>query len=91
MTLVNLAKFGLSSATFLTNAIRGICKKWLIDDYLISNKIDVITSMITSSGIVVANHLEKPIVIHLYQVSEVDQPDENDIEKISDETVHNWE
>ena len=52
---------------------------WLIDDYLISNKIVVITSMITGLGTVMTNHLKKSIVIHSCQVSKVDQLDENDI------------
>ena len=51
----------------------------------------MIISIVTSSGIAVANHLEESIIIHLYQVSKIDQLDENDIRKISNETVHNWE
>ena len=47
--------------------------------------------MIINLGIVVANHLKKSIIIHLCQVSKIDQPDENDIRKISNETVNNWE
>ena len=39
----------------------------------------------------VVNYLKKSIVIHPCQVSEVDQPDENNIRKISNETVYNWE
>ena len=89
MALVNLAKFGLSGKTSLADVIREIYKKCLIDDYLISNKIDLITSMISCLGTVMANHLEKSIFICPCQVSEVDQPDENDIMEILDKTVHN--
>ena len=55
-----------------------------------SNKIDFITSMITSSGIGVANHLKESIIICPCQVSGVDQSDENNIKEISDKIVHNW-
>lgn len=89
MALVNLVKFGLPSKTSLADVIRGIYKKWLIDDYLISNKIDLIISIITSLGIAVANHLEKSIIIHPYQISKIDQLDENDIREILDKKVHN--
>ena len=89
LALVNLAKFRLPGKTSLADAVKEICKKWLINNYLISNKIDLITSMITSLGIAVANHLEEFIVICLCQMSEVDQSDENNIKEISDKTVPN--
>lgn len=72
LALVNLVKFGLLSKTSLADTVRGIYKKWLIDDYLISNKIDLIISMITSLEIAMANHLKKSIVIHPYQISKID-------------------
>ena len=90
LALVNLAEFGLPSKTSLTYVVIRICKKWLIDNYLISNKINLITSIITSSGTAVANHLEKSIIIRPCQVPKVDQLDENHIREISDKTVYNW-
>lgn len=47
--------------------------------------------MIINLGIMVANYLKESIIIHLCQVLKIDQPDENDIRKISDETVNNLE
>lgn len=88
MPLVNLAEFGLLNKTCLVDALKEIYKKLLIDDYLISN---LITSIITSLGIAMTNDLEKSIVIHSCQVSELDQLDEKDIREISNEIVHNWE
>ena len=43
--------------------------------------------MIISLGTVVADHLEESIVIYPYQVSKVDQPDENDIREISEDST----
>lgn len=91
LTSVNLAKFGLPGKTSLADVVRGVCKKWLLDDYMISNKIDLITSMITSLETGVANHLKESVVIRPCQVSELDQPDENNVKEISEETVQNWE
>lgn len=90
MALVNLAKFGLHGKISLINVIKEVCKKWLLDDYIISNKTDLITSIITNLGINIANYFKKSIVICLYQVLKVDQPDENDIQEISKETIQNW-
>lgn len=58
---------------------------------MISNKIDLITFIITSLGTAVANHLKKSNVIRLCQMSKIDESDENNIRKISNEIVHNWE
>ena len=45
--------------------------------------------MITSSEIGIGNYLENFIIIRSCQVSEVDQPDKNDIKEISDKIVYN--
>lgn len=86
---VNLAKFGLFGKTFFAAIIRGVCKKWLLNDYMISNKTNLITSMITNLGTGVANHFEESVVIRSCQVLKVDKPNENDVKKILEETVQN--
>lgn len=91
LALVNLSKFGLLGKTSLTNALRGVYKKWLIDNYINSNKIDLITFIITCLRTGVANHLKQSIIIRLCHMSGVDQPDEYDIKEILDEIIHNWE
>ena len=68
---INLAEFGLFGKISLTDVIKEVCKKGLIDNYLINNKIDVIISMITSSRAAIANHFQESNVICPCQVSEV--------------------
>lgn len=58
---------------------------------MISNKIDLITSMIINLKITMTNYLKKSIIIFLYQVLKVDQLDKNDIKKFLGEIVHTWE
>lgn len=57
---------------------------------MISNKIGLITSMITNLKTTVANHLEESIVMRLCQISKVDKADKNDIREILNETIYNW-
>lgn len=87
---VNLVKFGILSKISLADAVRGVCKKWLIDNFVINNKIDLIISKITNLETEVANYLQKSIVICPCQVSKINRPNENDIIEISDEIVYNW-
>lgn len=89
MALVNLAEFGLSGKISLADTVREIFKKWLIDDYLISNKINMITFMINSLRTAMINHLEEFIIIYPCKMLKVDQPDKNNVSEISDETVYN--
>lgn len=89
MVLVNLAKFGLLGKTSFADIVREIYKKWLLDDYMISNKTDLIISMITNLRTDVTNYFEKSVVIYSCQMSKVDQPDEKDIKKILEKTVQN--
>lgn len=90
MALVNLAEFGLPGKIFFTDIVKRDCKRWLIDDYINGNKIDLIIFIIINLGNNIANHLEKSIVICPCQMSRVNQPNKNDIEEISDKTVYKW-
>lgn len=88
LALVNLANLRLPSKTSFINVVRKIGKKWLINNYINCNKIDLIIFIITNLEIVVVNYLEKSIVICLCQVSKVDQPNPNNMNKISRDSVH---
>lgn len=90
MVSINLAKFELPGKIFPTNTVRKVCKNWLIDNYKISNKIKLITSIITSSKTAMANHFKESIDICLCQVSKIEVSDKNDIKKISNEIIHNY-
>ena len=81
----------MPNKTSLADAVKKVCKNWLIDDYINSNKIDLIISMITSLGIGKSNHLKKSFVMCLFKVSKVDQPEKNDIKEILNVTVYNSE
>lgn len=88
---VNLVKFELSDKISFANIVRNVYKKWLRGDYLISNKINLIISIITNWRTAMINHLKKFLVICPCQISKIDQSDENNIGEISNETVYNWE
>ena len=58
---------------------------------MISNKTDLIIFMITSLESGIANYFEKFIVIFSYQILNVNQSDKNDIKKISEKIIYNWQ
>lgn len=89
MKSVNLAKFRLFNKIFFINFIKKIYKKWLIDNYMISNKTNLIPFMITNLEIDIANHLKKSIFISFCQISKIDQPNKNDNKKILEEIINN--
>lgn len=64
---------------------------WLIDNYMISNKNKLITSIITNLKTALANNFKESIVICPCQVSKIDQVYENDIKKILDKIIYNQE
>lgn len=78
LTIVNLAKFILSSKTSLANIVKEVYKKQLID-YITNNKNDFIIFMISSLRIAKANYLEKKSIICSCQVSKIDQSNKNDM------------
>lgn len=57
---------------------------------MINNKTDLIISIIINLGTGVANYLKESVIICPCQVLEVDQPNKNNVKKISEKIVQNW-
>lgn len=64
MILVNLAEFRLLNKISFAEIIKKVCKNWLINNFIINIKINLIIFIIISLGIGIANHFKKSIVIY---------------------------
>lgn len=54
----------------------------MINNYINSDKINLIISIITNLGIIMANYLKKIISLYLCHILKIDQSNKNNIKKI---------
>lgn len=71
-TNMDLVEFGVHIKTLLADSILETCRKWAIKDYINSNNINVITSLIINLGAENANHIENFLLIRHCQIAKFD-------------------
>lgn len=84
---VDLLEFGVQTKNLLAVSVQETCHRWAVEDYINSNEINVIISLIMNLGIENANYIEDFLLIHFCQVAEFDCPDIGNINNINENIV----
>lgn len=84
---IDLAEFGVHTETSLADSVRKTRRRWAIEDYTNSSKIDVITTLTTKLKAEISTNKEDFIPIRRCQVAEIDSPGKGDINNISEDIV----
>lgn len=86
-TNVELVEFDIHTKIFLIDNIRKTCRKWAINNFMKCSDNNLITSLIINIGAESVTYIDKSLTICRCQVDELDRPDIDDIDHISENVV----
>lgn len=85
-----MAEFGIYTETLLIESIRKTRRRWAIDNYTNSSKIDIIIILTTNLKSKISINKDNSISIHCYQVAEIYSLDIDNINNVSQDIVTLW-
>lgn len=84
---IDLAEFGVHTETLLANSVKETCRRWVMEDYTNSSKIDVITTLITNLKADISINKKDSIPVYSCQVAKMDGLDKGNINNIIEDIV----
>lgn len=84
---IDIAKFNIHIETLLADNVRKSHYKQVVDNYINSQKINIITILITNLRSEIFTYKENPILIHCSQIAKIDDLDKDNINNISQNII----